>query len=359
MKKILIRLAAFCLLLTSFSMTPVHAADGVDMYRMYNPNSGEHFYTGKAKERDALVKSGWLYEGIGWTAPKTSKTPVYRLYNKNAGDHHYTVKTKERDALVKAGWKDEGIGWYSDDAKTVPVYREYNEKMQSHNHNYTANEKEHNALVKMGWKDEGIGWYALKGKQDGVKVSMDLSVIDEELKDMIDYFQFGYQDKSGKKNFDSANPSSCNLIRYLGTHPAIVNYRFYGQKAQTDHWDSRKDPLGKINSEYTEFPVSSVKWAAKNLFHLTDPVINKMVKECKDQGIFYEYKGSFISLLGGVGGPGMVAKFSSVRSDGSRYYIEYKYYIDPDYYLGTYTLVAAKEKIGNKYFWTMYKHSEK
>ncbi|HCK87514.1 MAG TPA: hypothetical protein DHW39_01760, partial [Erysipelotrichaceae bacterium] len=49
-----------------------------EMYRLYNPNSGEHFYTAKAKERDVLASIGWQYEGIGWYAPKESNTPVYR-----------------------------------------------------------------------------------------------------------------------------------------------------------------------------------------------------------------------------------------------------------------------------------------
>ena len=134
------------------------------MYRLYNPNSYEHFYTGNAKEKDALVKMGWKYEGIGWYAPKSSKTPVYRLYNpNNGGDHHYTKNKKEYDALTKAGWKGEGIRWYSDDAKGVPVYREYNPGQPIRNHNYTANKKEHDYLVKTaGWKNEGIGWYGVK-----------------------------------------------------------------------------------------------------------------------------------------------------------------------------------------------------
>lgn len=36
------------------------------MYRLYNPNSGEHFYTGSAEERAMLVEAGWHYEDIGW-----------------------------------------------------------------------------------------------------------------------------------------------------------------------------------------------------------------------------------------------------------------------------------------------------
>jgi len=131
------------------------------MYRLYNPNGGEHFYTASAEERDGLRKLGWKYEGIGWTAPAFSNTPVYRLYNPNGGDHHYTMSAEERDWLRGLGWKYEGIGWYSDDNKTTPLYRLYNPNAKSGSHHYTTSASERDGLRKLGWKYEGIGWYGL------------------------------------------------------------------------------------------------------------------------------------------------------------------------------------------------------
>ena len=140
---------------------------GVTMYRLYNSNSGEHFYTKSASEKTTLVTIGWSDEGIGWIAPETSTTPVYRLYNVNTGDHHYTTSSSERAICINAGWNDEGIGWYSDDNKTVPLYREYNPYVLTGTHNYTADKAEHNHLISLGWIDEGIGWYAISdGKTD-------------------------------------------------------------------------------------------------------------------------------------------------------------------------------------------------
>lgn len=136
----------------------------VDMYRVYNPNSGEHFYTSDVKEKDHIVSIGWRFEGIGWSAPKTSSIPVYRLYNKNGGEHHYTMFVSEKDMLVSKGWRYEGIGWYSadpNDASSIPVLREYNPNAFANNHNYTKNVEEHNMLMSKGWKDEGKAWYAI------------------------------------------------------------------------------------------------------------------------------------------------------------------------------------------------------
>ncbi len=143
--------------------TPGVNEDGtINMFRLYNPNSGEHFYTSNAAEKKNLVLVGWRYEGIGWVAPASSNTPVYRLYNPNAGDHHYTMSAGEKDNLVSVGWNYEGIGWYSDDAKTVPLYRQYNPNAIAGSHNYTTNKSENDYLASIGWNAEGIGWYGLK-----------------------------------------------------------------------------------------------------------------------------------------------------------------------------------------------------
>ena len=130
------------------------------MYRLYNPNSGEHFFTASTIERQHLISVGWNDEGQGWTAPKTGDA-VYRLYNPNAGEHHYTLSTVERDSLIAAGWNDEGIGWYSDPNHAVPLYRVYNPNEFANNHHYTTNDFERGYLVALGWFGEGIAWYGI------------------------------------------------------------------------------------------------------------------------------------------------------------------------------------------------------
>ena len=134
----------------------------VTMYRLYNPNSGEHFYTASQSEINNIVAAGWKNEGVAWKAPKTSKTPVYRLYNPNAGDHHYTTSAAEKDSLVSVGWKYEGIGWYSDDNKGIALHRLYNPNAQAGSHHYTTSVAEKDNLVTVGWKYEGTAWYGMK-----------------------------------------------------------------------------------------------------------------------------------------------------------------------------------------------------
>ena len=157
-KNTLIGLGLGMLCATTFAFTEEVSA--ADMHRLYNPNSGEHFYTANGGEKNNLTKVGWRYEGIGWTAPN-SGTAVYRLYNKNAGDHHYTLNLAEKNHLVKVGWKYEGIGWYSDTKKAIPLYRAYNPNAKAGSHNYTTNYAEQKNLLKVGWRNEGIAWYGV------------------------------------------------------------------------------------------------------------------------------------------------------------------------------------------------------
>lgn len=145
------------------SSTSLTSLKSESMHRLYNPNSGEHFYSGDINEKNHLSSIGWKDEGIAWYAPKSSNTPVYRLYNKNSSDHHYTTDLQEKNTLVRSGWKDEGIGWYSDDQKGVALYRVYNPNTkQAGSHHYTTDSNERNTLVSRGWKDEGIAWYGMK-----------------------------------------------------------------------------------------------------------------------------------------------------------------------------------------------------
>ena len=131
-----------------------------EMYRLYNPNSSEHFYSSNAVEKDILTNAGWYDEGIGWQAPD-SGTDVYRLYNPNAGDHHYTTNAAEKDVLVGKGWKFEGVSWHSAAENKLPVYRVYNPNAKGAGaHHYTLSAGERDSLVSRGWQAEGIGWYA-------------------------------------------------------------------------------------------------------------------------------------------------------------------------------------------------------
>lgn len=138
------------------------------LYRLYNANSGEHFYTKNPEERDALAKLGWNYEAnesvtaIG--VKDEGAKPVYRVYNPNSGLHHYTTDKQEALNLKNAGWGYEGISFYAFDGKTgtgTNVYRIYcpfPDANGQNQHVYTSSKAERDKLVNLGYVDEGVCW---------------------------------------------------------------------------------------------------------------------------------------------------------------------------------------------------------
>lgn len=188
--------------LALMAFTPAQA-QAADMYRMYNPNSGEHFYTADANERNSLYITGWDYEGIGWVAPDAGD-PVYRLYNPNAGDHHYTPNKGEHDMLVAQGWNDEGVGWSTGGG--VPLYRQYNPNAVAGSHNFTTNKAENDSLVAVGWREEGIGWYGKgMGRADAIpadiaeqrRQAMNVGAVQQPQEDQPVHPDIVYVTKSG------------------------------------------------------------------------------------------------------------------------------------------------------------------
>ena len=130
------------------------------MFRMYDPNSGEHFYTGSETERDYLVTVGWNYEGVGFTFSQTTGWPVYRLYDPVYGEHLYTMDPAERDVLIAQGWNLEGIAFNSAYNTEVPQYRLYNPNAKRGAYHFTASEAERDYLISLGWEYQGIGFYS-------------------------------------------------------------------------------------------------------------------------------------------------------------------------------------------------------
>ncbi len=137
--------------------------------RMYNPNSGEHFYTGSIEEVQNLINSGWNFEGPGFITP-TMGIPIYRLYSDKYGDHFYTTDEAEKNALVAEGWKlegeNDGIAFPSADKSSgVPMYRLNNPNAYPNGeagaHHFTTSMQEVHNLEAAGWRYEGIAWYSL------------------------------------------------------------------------------------------------------------------------------------------------------------------------------------------------------
>jgi Repeat of unknown function (DUF5648) len=106
-------------------------------FRAYHPTTGGHLYTVDIAESDlALKQSGYRGDGISCFifqdgTQLDNAVPLFRCFNANLDDHFYTTDATERDnAITALGYKDEGLaGWVLSpavgqfDESSVPVHR--------------------------------------------------------------------------------------------------------------------------------------------------------------------------------------------------------------------------------------------
>ena len=140
------------------------------MFRLYDPNSGEHFYTGSVEERENLVAAGWNYEGVGFTFSRTTGMPVYRLYDPVYGEHLYTMQQPVKTGTQYEGkdlyecegriWLYEGIAFNSAYDTEVPQYRLRNPNATRGAYHFTSSTVERDNLIAAGWISEGICFYS-------------------------------------------------------------------------------------------------------------------------------------------------------------------------------------------------------
>jgi len=138
----------------------VEARKVVHMFRMYNPNTGEHFYTGSTVERDNLIGHGWKYEGVGFTFPANTGAPVHRLFQPSTGEHLYTMSETEKNQLMAQGWNYEGIAFNSAYDTEAIQHRLHNPNATVGAYHFTFSQEERDTLIAAGWEYQGIGWYS-------------------------------------------------------------------------------------------------------------------------------------------------------------------------------------------------------
>jgi hypothetical protein len=91
----------------------------LNVHRLYNSSSGNHFFTTNDQELLTAQRVGYAYEGIVGRAYAPSVaasngfTVVQRLYNGLTGEHFYTSSATEAASAVGLGFSAEGAAWAS------------------------------------------------------------------------------------------------------------------------------------------------------------------------------------------------------------------------------------------------------
>ncbi|KAL4769193.1 hypothetical protein BDW60DRAFT_195637 [Aspergillus nidulans var. acristatus] len=140
----------------------------VPLYRAYNGNIYDHFYTTDLNEFNNAVQN--LQYSDEQTAcrlhptAEQSTVPLYRMYSQSATDHFYTTSAEERDRAVQSlGYSDEGVAGYiypqqSSVPGLVPLYRLYSGEVTDHFYTVSQTERD-NTIGRLGYSDEGIAGY--------------------------------------------------------------------------------------------------------------------------------------------------------------------------------------------------------
>lgn len=136
--------------------------DGVvPLYRSWNPQTGDHFYTINASESQSAAGLGYQAEGTeGCLATRPVLVPLYRMFNVQVHDHFYTTSAAERDRARGLGYVEESLEGYCSASRlpgTEPLYRLFN--AQVHDHFYTTRAAERDRALGLGYAEEEITCY--------------------------------------------------------------------------------------------------------------------------------------------------------------------------------------------------------
>ncbi|MCC6378710.1 MAG: hypothetical protein IT519_07830 [Burkholderiales bacterium] len=139
----------------------------VPVFRFFNKQTGAHFYTASADERDFVIATWpqFAYEGEKFrllAAPAAGAVPVFRFFNTQTGVHFYTDDEAEKDHVM-ATWPQfvfEGTAFYAfrADPGTARVHRFFNTATGAHFYTTSGDEA---FTVVHNWPqfvDEGLRW---------------------------------------------------------------------------------------------------------------------------------------------------------------------------------------------------------
>lgn len=147
------------------------AVTPVNVYRFYNRNSGAHFYTASATERDWVIATipVLTYEGQAFQTSSTADSalrPVYRFFNGQTGVHFYTISQSERDHIIAnlPQFTYEGVAYHASTAAGAgfrPLYRFYVASRGFHFFTTSSAEAGQVIATLPQYRYEGIAYYVL------------------------------------------------------------------------------------------------------------------------------------------------------------------------------------------------------
>lgn len=140
----------------------------IDVYRFYRAETGTHFFTASAQERDVVRNSlpQYAFEGVGFQAvsDQPGADPIYRFFRAETGTHFFTPSAAERDSVIAQlpQYSYEGIAFHGsnqDGAGLTEVHRFFRSDSGTHFYTPSILEKSTIEATLPQYKYEGVGFW--------------------------------------------------------------------------------------------------------------------------------------------------------------------------------------------------------
>ncbi len=148
------------ILYSAFNYNVTRPAGTVPLYRYWNPNVTDHYYTANFGEL-GWAASGWEFSYIEcyvYPYQESGTVPFYQYWNPSVGDHYYTTDFDEL-GFGAHGWTYERVNSYIypyQESGTVPLHQYWNPSVGDHF--YTTNFDEL-GFGAYGWGYERVTGY--------------------------------------------------------------------------------------------------------------------------------------------------------------------------------------------------------
>lgn len=136
------------------------------LYRGFNSEYTEHFYTNNYSEMSACIAEGEFVsegnEGLVFPVQVTSTVPLYQAFNAKAVARYYTTDRDDMDKVISTqGYALEGIAGYVYATQICGSIPLYHLQLPGRDNFYTTNETEREQATHDGYVDMGVACYVL------------------------------------------------------------------------------------------------------------------------------------------------------------------------------------------------------
>ena len=233
-----------------------------NVYRFYDPDNGDHFYTSSETEKNNIIANNPAYhfEDIAFKVDTSSNnsSPLYRFYKLSNGAHVYTISDADKATYLSEPnlYSYEGVAFNvsTSSSSTQPVYRLQNNVTGNYVDTASLDEK-NNILVKWPGIDTfvGIAYYIYGNANPGTPVY--------RFYNMINYSHFFTTSSAEKDHIIATWPDvysyegiAYNMYYASGANTAPL-YRFYSSANNyhffTSSLTEKNSIIANMSSTYT------------------------------------------------------------------------------------------------------------